>query len=119
MDEPFWHSIRNILNVKEEKVYKINNEEIREEIYTDKWINANNEKVDIKEDKDVSKIVLEDGVPTIDMLYSEHLKIKNVEIERLDYRFLFGTGGTLLNNEVTDNGSRISEKDNGPGARIN
>ena len=57
-DEPFWHSKVNVLDYKN-SVGKYEQ---------GKWINANGEKVDILQDQDALKIIMEDNIPILDMI---------------------------------------------------
>lgn len=75
MDEPFWHSIINVLGKPNEN----------QQGY---WIDANGENSYILNDKDALKVVMEDGVPVTDMLYN----LNNSS----DQKFLFGQSGYII-----------------------
>ena len=53
MDEPFWYAIKNILGTPN----------VTEGYYDEQWIDANNNKVDVKNTPDALKIIYEDRIP--------------------------------------------------------
>lgn len=72
MDEPFWHSKSVLLASDTSK-----------EI-VDKWKDANDNIMSVYSDKDAIKVIVEDGVPTVDMIQVPILMGKDVVID-LDY----------------------------------
>lgn len=57
-DEPFWYSKVNVLDYKNSAG----------KYEQGKWINTNGEKVDILQDQDALKIIMEDNIPILDMI---------------------------------------------------
>lgn len=88
MDEPFWHSIINVLGKSEGSLKQ------------GYWIDANGKSSYILDDKDALKVIMEDNVPTVDMLY----KLNGPT----NQNFLFGQDGYIVDYEhsqVVKNGN--------------
>lgn len=78
MDEPFWYA-KNIL------LTNSNNQDL-----ADKWIAANgSDEIGVYSDSDAIKVIVEDGVPTIDMIQAPIFMGKNVVLN-YDYSITAG-----------------------------
>ena len=90
MDEPFWHSVINVLGKPEGSLKQ------------GYWIDANGESSYILNDKDALKVIMEDNVPTVDMLY-------NLKDNSTEQNFLFGQKGEY---RVDYAHSKVAKNDN-------
>lgn len=92
MDDPFWYSLNNILDLK------IN------DIYTSQWIDANGQQVNVLSSPDALKILAEDGVLTSSLFDSSAPEILTGDGELLTVDLSMNSYGSRVNGAQVDEG---------------
>lgn len=111
-DEPFWYSKVNVLGNKQI------NEKNGAYVWVDVWEDANGKAKSVYEDKDALKIILEDGIPTSQMLQAPSFLGGDLIITNNDFIIAGETDGKqylssriLLNNVAVAGASKNTDEE--------